>query len=287
MPRTHAIAVAFLLCLLVATSGPLAGQDQPAAEASEIDQFMKQVLEQRTVNWEILQDYIFRENVVLDLKGINIPALESFRNEYLWFYRDGHLVRSLVQANGVKASTRDQASSEKQWVEKKGKGEEHLTRDSFFEFEFEPGNYLFAGREEFEGHEVVVIEYYPTDKFFGDDDDEVDVDDVDDKDKANSEDDEEEKYEEAFKKTSLVRMWVLPETHQLVKITFENVGLEFLPYRWLVRIDGIRASMILDTPVGRCLAAPRNLRLGQHLDRHQHPVYRLLPQVLELPGGGS
>ena len=237
--------VALSLCALLVLT-PAGGAPQES-DPDDIDAFMKKVLEQRNTNWQVLQTYIFAEEEVLDLTGINIPALESFKKEYLWFYRDDRLIRSLVRANGVKVSAREQERSEEKWGrKKKGKGEEDLTRESFFEFEFEPGNYFFAGREMFEDREVfVVIEYYP-DKFFGEDDDESDTNDK--LGRKRDEDDEEEEFEEAFKKTTLVTMWIIPEIHQLAKITFENVGLEFLPYRWLVRIDDIRASLIMDTP---------------------------------------
>ena len=46
-------------------------------------------------------------------------------------------------------------------------------------------------------------------------------------------------------KASLVTLWVEPKLHQIVKYTFDNVGLDFLPGRWLVHVDEIRASMVM------------------------------------------
>ena len=37
---------------------------------------------------------------------------------------------------------------------------------------------------------------------------------------------------------------------QIVKYTFDNTGLDFLPGRWLVRIDGLAASMEMGQPIG-------------------------------------
>jgi hypothetical protein len=35
-----------------------------------------------------------------------------------------------------------------------------------------------------------------------------------------------------------------------VKQTFDNTGLDFLPGRWLLRIDDLQASMEMDQPIG-------------------------------------
>ena len=46
-------------------------------------------------------------------------------------------------------------------------------------------------------------------------------------------------------KTSMVTLWVDPEIHQIVKYSFENAGLDFLRFRWLLRADGLQAVMEL------------------------------------------
>jgi len=212
---------------------PAAAQEN---ELTEIDAFMEEVLKRREVNWSDSQSYVFQETETLEIQGLNIPAIESFKREYVWIVRDGELVRSPVRANGVAVSRREQEEYERKW-KKKRSNRRSIERESFFEFKFEPGNYVFAGREDFEGREVLVIEYYP-EHLFSDE-------------KNNDSEDEEldKEIEEALNKTSLVRMWILPETFQIVKFRFENVGLDFLPYRWLVRIDDLKASMVMDTPI--------------------------------------
>ena len=35
-----------------------------------------------------------------------------------------------------------------------------------------------------------------------------------------------------------------------MKYTFDNIGLDFLPGRWLVRVDDIGASMEMGQPIG-------------------------------------
>lgn len=226
----------FLLALLV-LSGSGVAAEAPPFQLDEIDAFMERVLERREINWSELYDYVFSETIKLNFAGMEIAAIESFEHEYTWFVRDGYLVRSPYRMNGVEVSADERAEYERKWLDdmKEGDRDERIDRDSFFDFEFEPGNYLFAGREDFEGREVLRVEYYPT-KLFSDGEE-------------GEAEDEEDEFERAFDKTSLVTMLILPEEHQIVKITFDNVGLEFLPGRWLVQVEELKASMIIDEPV--------------------------------------
>ena len=105
----------------------------------------------------------------------------------------------------------------------------------FLEFPFEPGNYYLVGYETLAGREVVKIEYYPTDLFEED---------------SEPESERERRIAEGFAKTSLVTLWIDPEVHEVVRYTFENVGLDFLPARWLVRVDGWHASVEMAQPIG-------------------------------------
>lgn len=49
-------------------------------------------------------------------------------------------------------------------------------------------------------------------------------------------------------KTSLVTLWVDPVQHQIVRYTFDNVGFDFLPGRWLFRLDDLTVSMTMRQP---------------------------------------
>jgi hypothetical protein len=223
---------------------PTAGAQSPQRQRSDegdLDAFMERVLQRRDINWEELHNYIFREREVLEFKGMKIAAMESFVREYAWFVRDGYLIRSPVSANGVEVSQKEQAAYERDWLKRNKKKRRSIDREAFFVFQFTKGSFLFAGRKEHEGREVVAVEYYPTFTDLGDDKDR--------KDKGGKSNYEED-YESMFEKAVLVTMLVLPEEHQIVKISFDTVGLEFLPYRWLVRLDELRASMTLDKPLG-------------------------------------
>ena len=236
----------------------------------DVDAFMEKALAKREINWQATYDYVFNEVEKLSLRGAEIAALQSFEQEYTWYVRDGYLVRSPWSANGVEVGREEREAAELAWIAdvERDEGNARIQRDSFFDFEFEPGNYLFAGREMFEGREVVRIEYYPTRAVFSDDDDEPPGDRAGDGRRRRPDDEDEEGEDDAFDeerighmfaKTSRVSMLILPEEYQIIHWTFENVGFEFLPYRWLVRLDELYASMTMDQPI-EGVWLPREIR---------------------------
>jgi hypothetical protein len=121
----------------------------------------------------------------------------------------------------------------------------------FMDFKFEPGNYFLAGREKLEGKDVLRIEYYPQ-RMFGDDDDDDDPERRKRREERAKQRPREQEFEQdidrKMNKTALITLWVDPAIHQIVKYTFENVWLDFLPAAWLVRVDEIRASMTMGQP---------------------------------------
>ena len=118
--------------------------------------------------------------------------------------------------------------------------EPRFVADAYFlDFEFEPGNYYLVGRETLDGHDVLRIEYYPEQMFTERQDDAGG-----DPDRRGDRRDE----AAAMDKTSLVTLWVDPEQHQIVRYTFDNLGFDFLPRRWLFRLDDLTASMTMRQP---------------------------------------
>ena len=151
----------------------------------------------------------------------------------------------------------------------------------FLEFKFEPGNYYLAGREQLEDQHVLRIEYYPTRMFSDSDDDdrnkgkdgtanspresarEGDGARKRDDRQRNRERDLEKRIERQMNKTALVTLWVDPAEHQIVKYTFDNVWMDFLPAGWLVKVDDIRASMTMGQPFpGIWLPREMNIHAG-------------------------
>jgi hypothetical protein len=200
---------------------------------------MRKVLENRSVNWEMYHDYFGRERARLSIEGTLDETLHGFEREYLWFVKDGYLVRSPVSVDGVPVSPEDREREETEWIErlkerKRGDGPD---REQFFGFEFEPGRFFYAGRETFEGRDVVVIEYYPRNAPWSEDEE------------AEEKDEKEAEIEAKLGKVFFVTMLVDPAEHQIVRMTLENAGFDFLPARWLVHVDEVEVSLTMDQPI--------------------------------------
>ncbi len=170
--------------------------------------------------------------------------------EYEWYVRSGTAVRSPVRVDGVGIDDAARRGYERSWLREEerrraglstgddtrgaesreladqGDPEPRFVTDFlyFLEWTAEPGEYYFAGRETVAGREVVRIEFYPTGPFWQE---------------AGA------RINRGVAKTSMVTLWVDPEVHQIVKYAFENAGLDFLRFRWLLRADGLDAVMEL------------------------------------------
>jgi hypothetical protein len=159
-----------------------------------------------------------------------------------------------------------------------------ISESYFMDFKFEPGNYYLAGKETIESQETLKIDYLPT-RLFNEDHDQTEDAEVrkqtaEAKDasdpkapkpkekKPNKRSDKEKEKEQKrdedidhkMNKSSQVTLWVDPKTHQIVKYTFDNVWLDFLPAGWLVKIDDLRASMQMGQPFPG-VWLPRNLNI--------------------------
>ena len=232
---------------------------------NDLDAFMKQVLERRDDNWQKLRDYVLEEKEDLDIRGPGYVPLQGFRRVFTWYVRDGILVRSPLTFDGVRLSEEERRRYEDRWLreeeERKAKGgrgsgvrqerkepppdappdesvlkayqPRFVSEAYFMDLPYEPGNYYLAGREAFEGREVVRIEYYPTHWFDDEDDPEGET---------------ERKIIGQMHKTVMVTLWIVPDEHQIVKFQLDNVGFDFLPFRWLARLTDMRASMVMGQP---------------------------------------
>jgi len=164
-----------------------------------------------------------------------------------------------------------------------------ISESYFLDFKFEPGNYYLAGKETVEGQQVLKIDYLPTKMFDEDQEESEDAAEAkarrEEREKAKADKEskpdakaqekkkpakerpkdpkqvhEDEEIERKMDKTSQVTLWVDPTTHQIVKYTFDNVWLDFLPGGWLVKIDDLRASMQMGQPFPG-VWLPRNLNI--------------------------
>ncbi|HXW08767.1 MAG TPA: BamA/TamA family outer membrane protein [Vicinamibacterales bacterium] len=270
--------------LTLAMSSPAGGQ--PPAE---LDAFMEKVLARREINRQTLEQYVLDEREEIEVLGPGRTALYRTRRDFRWYVRDGLHVRSPLRFDGVDVGDEARQHYEDEWSRRErsrlARRHERDRSDSaespadgttivggvptprfvseayFLEFKFEPGNYLLAGREQLDGHEVLRIEYYPK-RLFSDDDDEKGDAGPGEGDEATQagrqerrrsderqrERDTGRRIERQMNKTALVTLWVDPAEHQIVKYTFDNVWMDFLPGAWLVRVDDIHASMVMSQP---------------------------------------
>ena len=253
-----------------------ASAQSPAGATAEIDAFMRQVLLKRDDNWKKVQQYILNEQERVEFRGPGETLLWGAKREYLWYPRDGFFVRSPVRFNGVPIGEADRERYEQTFLRRvKARDERSRQRNSetpgtadvspgdfqrllqqtrepqfissayFLEFKFEGGQYALVGEESIDSRKVLRIEYYPTRLFSDEPSTRAEA-------RANQAAGRRSKSEAYGKevqrlmnKASLVTLWIEPTQKQIVKYTFNNIGLEFLPASWLVQVTDLRASMLM------------------------------------------
>jgi hypothetical protein len=243
---------------------------------------MEKALKRRSLNRQILQQYVLDEFEMVEVLGPSRMPLYRHHRDFTWYVRDGMHVRSPVRFDGVSVDEDARKQYEDRWMKRE---RERLARDKekaekdkpsepaplpadpqaglgegspiptpqfvseayFMDFKFDPGNYYLVGREQIEGHPVLRIEYYPS-RMFNDNEERKRDAARKDRDRNERRDATEERIERQMDKTSLVTLWVDPVEHQIVKYTFDNVWMDFLPASWLLRVDDLRASMSMGQP---------------------------------------
>jgi hypothetical protein len=221
----------------------------------------------REYTWYVREGIHVRSPVKFD--GVPIP--ESDRREYedRWFTREQERRKHRAE----REAKREEEGKPPQLGPAALNEPRFVSESYFLDFKFEPGNYYLAGREQLDGQNVLRVDYYPTRLF--NDDDEHDERDAKDKDArkdatgdkpADKRKDKEKEKEKQFEqdiehkmnKTAQVTLWVDPAENRIVKYTFDNVWMDFLPAAWLVRVDDIRASMEMGQPFEH-VWLPRNI----------------------------
>jgi hypothetical protein len=242
---------------------------------TDLDAFMRQVLVRRDDNWKKLQQYILDEREQVEVRGPNLQPLWGERRDYLWYIRDGFFVRSPVKFNGVEIGEAERRKYEEEFLRRQRErdrraqspaapssvegrqgsdgeaGVDGLLRQVrepqfvssayFLRFKFEEGKYAVVGRETLDGHPVVRVEYYPS-NLYTDRQRRRMARDHDPRDPKDAE------IQRMMNKVALVTMWIEPDAHQIVKYTFDNIGFDFLPAQWLVRLGNVRATMSMHQP---------------------------------------
>lgn len=98
----------------------------------------------------------------------------------------------------------------------------------YTDWTFEPGRFYLAGREAADGREALRIEYYPL---------------PEEPDESGEPEDFVDRVVGSVHRRTLHTFRVDPATLEIVEHTVENGGLPGFPLRWLLRVDGFRASM--------------------------------------------
>jgi hypothetical protein len=259
---------------------------------TDLDAFMARVLERRDENWKKLQQYVLEERQTVDFIGPGATPLYRSRIESTWFPRDGVFIKSPLRINGVTLNEAMRRNVEAEWIKAEERRETRrakrekienaddpttdapLTEEGirqalepgfvsaayFLRFKFDPGHYALAGRERVEGRDTLKIEYYPS-KLFREG-----------RTRPNKElRKRAAEIETKMNKSAQVTLWVDPVERQILKYDFANVDLEFLPGRFMVRIDGMNAAMEMGEPFPS-VWLPRSIRIGFDLSTALGPI---------------
>ena len=299
--NTVCVLVYLLGCPSSLPAAQIASPASTPAPNNELDAFMAKVLEKREINRQTLEQYVLDEVEQVEVLGPSRMPVYRQKREFTWYVRDGLHVRSPVRFDGVAVGERARTEYEEEWAMRergrlarkaeKEKAEGGKAADApaaaqdapeagpagstpiptprfvseayFMDFKFEPGNYYLVGREQLERQMVLRIEYYPT-RMFNDNDDDERRDRKREPRRENRREREiEQRIERQMNKTALVTLWVDPAEHQIVKYTFDNVWMDFLPGGWLVKVDDIKASMTMGQPFpGVWLPREMNIHAG-------------------------
>src|SRR5437773_10565667 len=92
-----------------------------AAEQSDLDAFMRQVVAHRDENWKKLQQYVLDERESFELRGPTRLPIFGQRREYTWYIRDGLFVRSPVKFNGFAIADDERRKFEADYLERQKK----------------------------------------------------------------------------------------------------------------------------------------------------------------------
>lgn len=287
------LLVAIALMAGVAVAAPRA--------QSDLDAFMKQVVEQRDANWRRLQQYVLDERERLDLRGPNAAPLWGEQRDYTWYIRDGFFVRSPLRVNGTPVPEADRVKYEGEFLARaqardsqdsasaptpepataeaphdvdglirQTRQPQFISSAYFLRFRFDEGRYALVGRESLDGVAVLKVEYYPN-KLFTPDARRERREDAGNARRERRAPDAREQSMDAemmrlMNRASKVTLWVEPTAHQIVKYTFDDLGWNFFPGQWLAQLDGVTASMEMGQPFpGVWLPRRLDMRMGMVL----------------------
>jgi hypothetical protein len=251
----------------------------------DLDAFMREVLAKRDDNWTKLRQYVLDERETIEVRGPSRASLWGETRDYTWYIRDGFFVRSPLRVNGAAVADADRRKYEAAFLQREQRREKlandepverapaatatlsagEVPRDLdglirqtqqpqfissayFLRFKFDEGRYALVGRERMEDRDVLRVEYYPTKLFTEQSRREAVRDQALDGRRArerNPRPEVDQQLMSLMNKTSKVTLWIDPASRQILKYTFDDLGWNFFPAQWLVRVAHVTASMTM------------------------------------------
>jgi hypothetical protein len=224
---------------------------------------------EREYTWFIRDGIFVRSPVRLDGVGLSDAERRKAEQEWIDNQRAQEKARAATAAaahQGTPIPQSAEGSTSVDAILRSTREPQFVSAAYFLRFKFEPGHYAFVGPEIYRGQQVLRIEYYPT-RLYEEGDEHKDSkepkdpkepkdsedskhskDSQDPKDAKRSKEDIDARLNRQMNKVSLVTLWVEPTAHQIVQYQFDNVGLDFLPARSLVRVNGFGSTMKMGQP---------------------------------------
>ena len=222
--------------------------------------------ERREFTWYIRDGFFVRSPVKVNGVAIGEADRRKYEADYLQRVqkRDQRRADLARSAPGTSASVENTETppvdppTDVAGLIRQSRQPEFISSAYFLRFKFDAGTYALVGRERLENLDVLRIEYYPT-KLFSDGrrdgqerregrEGQQGRNKQESPEKREQRDREDAQFNRLMNKVALVTMWIEPQSHQILKYTYDNVALDFLPAPWLVHVDDVRASMTMGQP---------------------------------------
>ena len=225
--------------------------------------------ERREYSWYIKEGFFIRSPVKANGVTVSEAERRKAEDEYLKRQKERDKRRGRGQQG---APPEDQPQIDRSPADVKEMGgmimqsrqPEFVDSAYFLRFKFEQGKYALVGRETLDGVETLKVEYYPA-RLFSHEQEKLErrqqeppqqqpppqppppgskVKPV----QSDREQQASAQIEKMMNKVSLITLWIEPKAYQIVKYTFDNVNMDFLPAAWLMRMDDLKASMTMSQP---------------------------------------
>lgn len=209
----------------------------------------------REYRWFIKDGYFVRSPLVFDGVPVQEAERRKFEDDYLRQAKEREKRAATRAENGgaetgptvpqADAAVQAASPTDVEGLLAQTRQPQFISSAYFLRFKFEQGKYALVGREQFDGRNVLRIEYYP-ERLFTDTHDKAAR--PTDPNKPPPDRRQDLEVERLMNKNSLVTLWVEPGAKQIVKFVFDNVQTDFLPVSWFFRLNDLKASMTMSQP---------------------------------------